>query len=92
MRRNRKNKKKLVWDPTLEKEEDFQFKTSQRMNGKTGVPGGNPLVECGANPVILFFMRVSLPSKLSKAQRERDAHIHSLTILHAYIRTNAVLW
>ena len=26
--------------PTLEKEEGFQFQTSQGMNGKTGVPGG----------------------------------------------------
>ena len=26
-------------DPTLEKEEGFQFQTSQGMNGKTGVPG-----------------------------------------------------
>ena len=27
-------------DPTLKKEEGFQFQTSQGMNGKTGVPGG----------------------------------------------------
>ena len=27
-------------DPTLEKEEGFQFQTSHRMNGKTGIPGG----------------------------------------------------
>ena len=63
----------------MEKEEDFQFKTPQRMNGKTGVPGGNPLVECGANPMILFFMRVSLPSKLRKAQRERERRTHTLS-------------
>ena len=66
----------------MEKEEDFQFKTSQRMNGKTGVPGGNPLVECGANPMILFFMRVSLPSKLRKAQRERERERRTHTLSH----------
>ena len=33
----RKKRKKLVLDPTLEKEEGFQFQTSQGMNGKTGV-------------------------------------------------------
>ena len=27
-------------DPTLEKEEGFQFQTSHGMNGKTGIPGG----------------------------------------------------
>ena len=27
-------------DPTLEKEEGFQFQTSHGMNGKTGKPGG----------------------------------------------------
>ena len=30
--------------PTVEKKEGFQFQTSQGMNGKTGVPGENPLV------------------------------------------------
>ena len=41
--------------PTLEKEEGFQFQTSQGMNGKTGVPGrkktqnNNQLVGCSGN-------------------------------------------
>ena len=30
--------------PTVEKKEGFQFQISQGMNGKTGVPGENPLV------------------------------------------------
>ena len=30
-------------DSTLEKEEGFQFLTSQGMNGKTGVPGEKPI-------------------------------------------------
>ena len=29
--------------PTLEKEEGFQFQTSQGMNGKTGVPAEKPI-------------------------------------------------
>ena len=36
----KKKKKKPVSNPTLEKEEGFQFQISRGMNGKTGVPGG----------------------------------------------------
>ena len=51
--------------PTLEKEEGFQFQTSQGMNGKTGIPGEKKtLVGCSENP-ILALMRVSLPSKFA---------------------------
>ena len=39
--------------------------------------------------MILILLRVSLPSKLSKTNKR--THIHSHTIIHAYIRTNAVL-
>ena len=38
--KKQKEQKTCFWGPTLEKEEGFQFQTSQRMNGKTGVPGG----------------------------------------------------
>ena len=61
--------------PTLEKEEGFQFQTSQGMNGKTGVPGRKPknnnnqLVGCSGNSMILILMRVSLPSKLRKTKQ-----------------------
>ena len=90
IRIHEEKKQQFVLDPTLEKEEGFQF---QGMNRK------NPLLECSANPMILILMRASLPSKIRKTttnkkqrERQRNAHIHSHTIVLAYIRTNIVLW
>ena len=69
----------------MEKEEGFQFQTSQVMNGKTGIPRvkKQTLVRCSANPMILILMRVSLPSRLRKTaatrKRERETHTYTLT-------------
>ena len=53
--------------------------------GKPEYPGEIPLVRCSANPMsmILILMRVSLPPKLKKTTKERDAHIHSH--MHIYV-------
>ena len=65
--KKKKKKKLLILDLTLEKEEGFQFQTSQGTNGKSGVPGEKTtLVGCSANPMILILMTVSLSSKLWK--------------------------
>ena len=71
--RERERARSELWnvDPTMKKEEGFQFQTSQGMrNGKTGgVPGEkNPLVGYSENPIILILMRVSLSSKLRKTK------------------------
>ena len=38
------------------------------------------------------FTTVKAQEITTKTKRERDAHKHSHTIVHAYIHTNAVLW
>ena len=48
--REEKTKKKFVLDPTLEKEEGFQFQTSPGMNGKTRLPGGKPISRMQCKP------------------------------------------
>ena len=50
--------------------------------GKPEYPGENSLVGCSANPMILILMRVSLPSKLRKTNkqiRERDTDAQTLS-------------
>ena len=44
-----RKKRKNVLDSTLEKEEGFQFQTSQGMNEKTAVPGGKTISRISAN-------------------------------------------
>ena len=86
-RKKLNEKQQLLLDPTLEKEEGFQFQTSHGMNGKTGVPEGRgehtPLVGCSANPMILILTKVALPSKLRKKEenklKKRDRRTHTLS-------------
>ena len=88
-------------DPTLEKEEGFQFQTSQGMNGKTGVPGGKPISRMQCKPYDInldegFTAIKAQENKQTKTnkqirERERDTRTNTLTQSHN-IRTNTVLW
>ena len=103
IRIHEKKKRKTFLDPTLEKEEGFQFQTSQGMTGKTAADrGDNPLVGCSANPMILILMRGSLPSKLRKTNKkktercvcgggERGRYTRTHTLTQSYMRIYALM-
>ena len=92
----KKKKKKLVLDPTLEKEEGFQFQTSTGMNarmGKPEYPGGKNIshMQCKPYDITLDEGFTAIKTQKNKKERkERNSHIHSHTIIHVYICTNAV--
>ena len=84
----RKENKKLVLDPTLEKEEGFQFPTSQGMNGKTGVPGRKPISRMQCKPYNSLdegctAMKAQKNNNNNKQKqtknRERETHTYTLT-------------
>ena len=71
--------------------------------GKPEYPGGKPIdrMQCKAYDINLDEGFTAIKAQENKSnkrerererERERDAHIHSYAIVHAYIRTNAVLW
>ena len=63
--KEKKKRRKKKVDPTLEKEEGFQFQTSHGINRKVGVAGEKKtLVRCNENLMIFILIKVSLPSKL----------------------------
>ena len=78
-------------DPTLKKEEGFQFQTSQGMNGKTGVPGRRPISRMQCKPYDInldegFTAIKAQENKQAKTknkqirERERYTRKHSNTI------------
>ena len=87
----KKKKKKLVLDPTLEKEEGFQFQTSTGMNarmGKPEYPGGKNISQMQCKPyesMILLLMRVSLPSKLRRIKKKEKKETHTYTLTQSYM-------
>ena len=85
-------KKQFVLDPTLEKEEGFQF---QGMNRKNGVRGGKPISQMQCKPYDInldegFTAIKDQENNNNNNNKKRDIHSH--TIVLAYIRTNIVLW
>ena len=76
--------------PTLEKEDGFQFQTSQRMNWKTGVPVGNKNIsQMQRKPYVINLdegFTVTEVGKTKQPKRERCArtlsHIHTCAYTH----------
>ena len=64
--------------------------------GKPEYPGEKPISRMQCKPYDINvdegFTAIKAQEITTKTKRERDAHIHSHTIVHAYIRANAVLW
>ena len=77
---------------TLEKEEGFQFRTSHRMNGKTG--GGGIISWMKLKPYDLNLDEgfTAIKAQENKTKRKRATHTLSCTHTHTYICTIAVLW
>ena len=70
-------------DPTLEKEEGFQFQTSQGMNGKTGVPGGKLISRMQCKPYDINldegFTAIKAQENKQTNKRERDTDAQTLS-------------
>ena len=68
-------------DPTLEKEEGFQFQTSQWMNGKPGVPAGKPISRMQGRffrfLLLLFTCRFCRTNKCKSNSLLRQLHFAS---------------
>ena len=77
-------KKQPILDPTLEKEEGFQFQTSQGMNGKIWVPGGwKPISQMQCKPYDINlnegFIVIKLKAQENKTKlKERERGTHTL--------------
>ena len=92
----KEKEKNLFWIRPWERKKASNSKHPRGWMGKPEYLGGKNMnqIQCKPYDINLDegFTAIKAQEITTKTKRERDAHIHSHTIVPAYIRTNAVLW